>query len=224
MNKSFFLLVILAFLFMVSCTTLSNRSNIEDVHYTRGVWHKVEGGQTLWRIAKTYSVPLETIKKANDIVDVLHITPGTWVFIPGAKKHLYVQGSLSIENRGSKTFNIQLPVQGDIIRKFGKLKNDFNYGVDIKAKGSKYVVSSQGGTVIYSGFLRGYGSVIIIDHGNNFYSLYTRDIDPIVKEGQKVELKTIIAKVIKKKGEESPIIHFELYYKGKPVNPLYYVQ
>lgn len=224
MNKSILLLIILALLFMVSCSTLSNRSNEEKVYYTRGIWHRMEEGQTLWRIAKTYSVSLETIKKANDIVDVLHIAPGTWIFIPGVKKHLYVQGSLAIKNMDSKKFYIQLPVIGNIIRKFGKLRNDFNYGIDIKTRSSKYVISSQGGTVIYSGFLRGYGSVIIIDHGNNFYSLYTRDIDPIVKDGQKIELKTIIAKTIKKKGEDSAIIHFELYYKGKPVNPLYYVQ
>ena len=224
MKKLSAILVLSTLIFLASCSTLSNRVTVKETRYVRGIWHRVEEGQTLWRIAKTYSIPLETIKDANDIIDVLHISPGTWLFIPGAKRHLYVQGASIAGNFESKNFKIQLPVKGKIIDKFGKKKYDFNYGIDIKAIGSRYVITSQGGTVIFSGFVRGYGSVIIIDHGNNFYSLYTKDIDPVVKEGQKIESKTIIAKTIKKRGSDFPIVHFELYYKGKPVNPLYYMQ
>ena len=218
------LIVILTLFILVSCSTMNNVPKVKEVRYVRGIWHRVEEGQTLWRIAKTYSVSLETIKSANGIEDVLHISPGTWVFVPGAKKHLYVQGAFTSGNAESKDFTIHLPVKGEIIERFGKKKHDFNYGIDIKVLGPKYVTVSQRGTVIFSGFVRGYGPVVIVDHGNNFFSLYTRDIDPVVKEGQKIESKTIIAKAIRKRGTDFPIIHFELYYKGKPVNPLYYLQ
>ena len=228
MKKVYVSFIVVILLILVSCSTMNNgpggKPSTGKAGYVRGIWHKVEEGQTLWRIAKTYSIPLDEVKRTNDIEDVLHISPGTWIFIPGAKKHLYVQGSITSGTTSLGNFSLQLPVKGKIIGKFGKRKYDFNYGIDIKVLGSKYIITPQNGIVIYSGFIRGYGPVIIIDHGNNFYSLYTKDIDPIVKEGQKIEAKTIIAKTIKKRGSDFPVIHFELYYKGKPVNPLYYIR
>ncbi len=221
-----FSVLLLIMMILYSCASLDRgtvRNSNTGYKYKPGVWHRVEIGQTLWRISKTYGVPLEVIKSVNEIDDVLHINPGTWIFIPGATKHLYVQGSLGDSNRNGRSFKISLPVKGEIVRKFGRIKKDFNYGIDIKVYGTRFVVSPYSGTVAYSGIVRGYGYVLIVDHGNGFYSLYTRDIEPVVKEGQKVSANTVIAKIVRNRGDSSTILHYELYYKGKPVNPLYYI-
>ncbi len=222
-KAGFFLILSFITLLLYSCATMSGTKNVEQKVYKPGIWHRVEEGQTLWRISKTYGVSLEIIKEANEITDVLHIRPGTWIFIPGAKKHLYVQGGFDKATNGPQDFKIVLPVNGRIIRKFGKIKNDFNYGIDIKVIGGRYVLSSQKGKVVFSGVVRGYGYVVIIDHGNGYYSLYTKNIEPVVKEGESVKINSVIAKINREGGSEA-VVHYELYYKGKPVNPLYYVE
>src|SRR5262245_10611481 len=50
-----------------------------------GVMHIVQPGQTLWRIARAYDVPLETIARVNNISDPTRVDVGTPVFIPGAR-------------------------------------------------------------------------------------------------------------------------------------------
>lgn len=58
---------------------------------TDGIYHKVEKGQTLWRIALTYQVSLEEIAKANGIREITEIKIGQKIFIPGAKQVLTVE-------------------------------------------------------------------------------------------------------------------------------------
>ena len=88
------ILSLLLILLAVSCTTTQNSYRQENTADQKGVWHRIKEGQTLWRIAKTYRISLEEIKKANDIEDVVHIYQGTWIFIPNTTKVLFVQGNI----------------------------------------------------------------------------------------------------------------------------------
>jgi lipoprotein NlpD len=56
----------------------------------RGVMHHVRAGQTLWRIARAYDVPLETLLRENAIEDPSRLEEGTLLFIPGARRELAV--------------------------------------------------------------------------------------------------------------------------------------
>jgi len=217
-------LIMVCLLVLTSCAT-SGGFRLRDAEKlsTRGVWHKVEEGQTLWRIAKTYRVPIEVLKEANDIQDVVHISVGTWLFIPGAEKVLFVQGNLDNLPEKQSSFSFVWPVKGEIIRHFGKINNDFNYGIDIKTKMGSEIVSAQKGVVVVSGVIRGYGKTVIIEHPNDFCSLYSRNLMILVREGQKVDTNTIIARVSPEAEKENDIVHYELFYRGKPVNPLYYL-
>ncbi|MBU1487772.1 peptidoglycan DD-metalloendopeptidase family protein, partial [bacterium] len=76
-------LLIFSFIFFLSCA--SSRSVQGE-----GVYHLVEKDQTLWRIAKTYDVALDTIITANRIKDVTNIKVGQRIFIPGANRVLEV--------------------------------------------------------------------------------------------------------------------------------------
>jgi LysM repeat protein len=207
----------------LSCSITTNLVKNGDPAYKRGVWHKVEEGQTLWRIAKTYRVSLEELKVANDIEDVVHIARGAWIFIPGAEKHLYVQGSVESAPQEQAKLEFTWPVRGEIIRSFGKYENDFNYGIDVRTSRNNGVRATQKGTVVLSNIVRGYGNTIIIEHENDFCSLYARNIKSIVKEGQSVDKNSIIARIDPEKSPDVAVVHYELFYKGKPVNPLYYL-
>lgn len=210
-------------IFFISCTTIQNSYRQESTSYGRGVWHKVKEGQTLWRIAKTYRVSLEEIKEVNDIEDVVHISQGTWIFIPEAASVLFVQGNTIDTPEGYEKLDFVWPLNGDVIRSYGKHQNDFNYGIDLKPDGNQDIVAAQTGVVVISGSIRGYGNTIIIEHDNDFCSLYSKNITSLVKEGQTVKINAVIAKINGVKDSDKEVVHYELFYKGKPVNPLYYL-
>ena len=220
MRNIFFLLFATLFLFSCATTQITQRPGTGT--YERGVWHRVNEGQTLWRISKTYRVDLESIKEANDIDDVVHIAQGTWIFIPGVEKLLYVQGN--VESSPEKaTLEFVWPTSGEVVRSYGKDKNDFNYGIDIHLKGNENIVATHRGKVVLSGKIRGYGTTLIIEHDNNFCSLYSRNIRILVKEGQTVRKSQVIGKSESQKGSERYVVHYELFHKGKSINPLYYL-
>jgi septal ring factor EnvC (AmiA/AmiB activator) len=187
------------------------------------VWHRIQEGQTLWRIAKTYRVTLENIKEANDLNDVVHIAQGTWIFIPGTTRVMYVQGNITGSADNIESMDFQWPVTGEVVKHFGKHHDDFNYGIDVQVKGTQNVVASQRGVVVLANTIRGYGNTIIIEHDNNFCSLYATNIISLVNEGQEVEMNTVIAKTSTTRGSGREVVHYELFFKGKPVNPLYYL-
>ena len=227
MNKkiiiiSGFLLSLVAMI-LGSCATTEGLYRSDSLSSTKGVWHRIEEGQTLWRIAKTYRVPLEILKDANDINDVVHIATGTWIYIPDADRVLYVQGNTHglPQNEGKRDFS--WPVKGEVVKNFGKDQKDFNYGIDLMTRTKENIIATQRGVVVLSNKIRGHGNTIIIEHEDDFFSVYSKNIRSIVQEGQKVERNTIIARVEPENGSDKALIHYELFYKGKPVNPLYYL-
>lgn len=208
---------------IISCATTNQITGTTDRSPGRGVWHRVTEGQTLWRIARTYRISLEDIKDVNDIKDVLHISRGTWIFIPNAEKVLFVQGSVDNPLDDNTDIGFVWPLKGDIVRPFGKFENDFNYGIDIKAGANQDIYASFEGMVVVTGTIRGYGTTIIIEHGNNFFSLYSRNVRSLVREGQVVKKNSVIAKTGSSRETTTEVVHYELFYKGKPVNPLFYL-
>jgi lipoprotein YgeR len=220
MKKLLAILLVLSVIFIISCATTPRN---DDVARTAapvgdgGVWHRVRKGETLWRIAKAYRVSLEDIKRVNDLDDVVHIDAGTWVRIPGAEELLHVQGEQP--DAVGESVDFSWPLQGEIVRGYGKLENDFSYGIDIRSGVNRDIVASEDGVVALAGVIRGYGNTIIIEHGNNFTSLYAQNIRSLVREGQRVKKNTVIAR----SENLHDTMHFEIFFKGKPVNPLIYL-
>ncbi len=217
------ILYLFLILLTVSCTTTQNSLRQEKSTYQNGVWHRIKEGQTLWRIAKTYRISLEEIIRANDIEDVVHIYQGTWIFIPNATKVLFVQGNISDTKEEIQNLEFIWPVEGEIVNTYGKHKNDFNYGIDLKPDGIQNVVSVQEGVVVLSDTIRGYGNTIIIEHDNDYFSLYSANIVSLVKEGQTVKSNMVIARTNIVKNSDKEVVHYELFHKGRSVNPLYYL-
>jgi len=99
----------------------------------------------------------------------------------------------------------------------GELK--FHHGLDIPAPEGTEVHPVRPGTVLFSGQQRGYGNVVIIDHGNGFTSKYAHNQENLVKEGEKVDSATVIAKVGSTGKSTGPHVHFEVTYGGRNVDP-----
>jgi lipoprotein NlpD len=94
-----------------------------------------------------------------------------------------------------------------------------NKGVDILGKLGDPVLASASGRVTYVGALRGYGTLVIIQHNDAYLSAYAHNRIVLVKEGQSVVKGQKIAEI---GNTDSPQVklHFEIRRQGKPVDPL----
>ncbi|NLW16615.1 MAG: M23 family metallopeptidase, partial [Firmicutes bacterium] len=86
------------------------------------------------------------------------------------------------------------------------------------------IVAADSGTVLYAGWMTGYGQVVIIDHGKNISTLYAHCSVLMVKNNQKVAKGQQIAKVGSTGWSTGPHLHFEYRISGTRKNPLDYVR
>lgn len=119
----------------------------------------------------------------------------------------------------------QLPLKGTVISNYGQQKQPdlnayvFNSGIDINASLGEPIRAVSYGNVIYTGNVKGYGDIIILDHGGNVVTLYAHLAKTLVKLNEQVSKGEIIGQVGTSGGVNSPRLHFEVRVEGKPVNP-----
>ncbi|MBY6018059.1 peptidoglycan DD-metalloendopeptidase family protein [Ferrimonas balearica] len=114
------------------------------------------------------------------------------------------------------------PVKGKVIRRFSATEQG-NKGLDIAAPTGTPVISAAEGRVVYAGSaLRGYGQLIIIKHSDEYLSAYAHNSRILVKEKQRVSAGQKIAEVGSSDADR-PMLHFEIRYKGKSVDPQRYL-
>ncbi|MCK5889656.1 MAG: peptidoglycan DD-metalloendopeptidase family protein [Methylococcales bacterium] len=113
------------------------------------------------------------------------------------------------------------PVKGEIIKKFGeKRANDQWDGVLLNAKEGDDVHAVADGQVVYADWLRGYGLLIMIDHGQNYMTLYAFNQSLYKKSGDKVKVGDIVASVGSSGGQTEIGLYFGIRKKTKPINPV----
>jgi len=114
------------------------------------------------------------------------------------------------------------PIKGIISDKYNNAKQ--HYGIDIVAAPNASVVATQEGTVIFTGFDSNVGNIIQLQHKNGFVSIYKHNAMLLKRMGDKVRTGEAIA-IVGDTGNLSTgaHLHFELWYKGNPVNPELYI-
>jgi septal ring factor EnvC (AmiA/AmiB activator) len=118
---------------------------------------------------------------------------------------------------------LEWPIDGRIITSFGKPRGQTGKrwsGVVIESKRGEDVRSIARGRVAFSDWLRGYGLLVIIDHGDDYMSLYGHNESVFKDTGEWVEAGDIIASVGDSGGQLRTGLYFEIRDKGKPVNPV----
>jgi septal ring factor EnvC (AmiA/AmiB activator) len=119
-----------------------------------------------------------------------------------------------------------MPVDGKIINLYGEYKNqkynitNFRSGIDIKADQGEPIRSVFKGKVIYSEWFKGYGNMIIIDHGNSYYTVYAHLEDTFKSKGEAVDAGEVIATLGDTGSITGAKLYFEVRHHGKPMNPL----
>ena len=114
------------------------------------------------------------------------------------------------------------PLKGVVTNGFNP--NGGHYGIDIVAKENEAIKATLDGTVIVSTWTLATGNVVILQHNNNLVSVYEHNSVLLKKVGDNVKAGDVIA-IIGNSGEltTGPHLHFELWYRGSPVNPQKYM-
>jgi lipoprotein NlpD len=114
------------------------------------------------------------------------------------------------------------PVKGKILERFSKELHG-NKGLDILAKPGEPVRAAAPGRVVYSGnALKGYGNLVIVKHNDDYLSAYAHNSKIHVQENEIVKAGQVIAD-IGNSGTDQSKLHFEIRYRGKPVDPIKYL-
>ncbi|MBI4628590.1 MAG: peptidoglycan DD-metalloendopeptidase family protein [Candidatus Rokubacteria bacterium] len=117
------------------------------------------------------------------------------------------------------------PTEGRIITTYGAQVHPrfgtrtFRNGVDIEAAEGRDVAAVYAGHVVYTGWFKGYGNLIILDHGNEYYTLYAHIAEIQVREGEDVRQAQRIGTVGDTGSLAGPRLYFEVRYQGKPQDP-----
>jgi lipoprotein NlpD len=122
----------------------------------------------------------------------------------------------------SSGFNWRWPAEGVVIGRFTS-GDATKQGVDIAGANGQAVRAASDGVVVYSGGgLVGYGELIIIKHSESWLSAYGHNRKRLVNEGQNIKAGQQIAEM-GRSGASRDMLHFEIRYNGKPVDPLQYL-
>ena len=113
------------------------------------------------------------------------------------------------------------PVNGRITHSFGSKKQGYLKwkGVLLKANLGNQVQTISNGTILFSDWLKGYGLVTVVDHGDGYMSLYAHNQALLKSVGDRVETGEPIALVGQSGGQAQPGLYFEIRHLGEAVNP-----
>jgi len=205
-----------------------------------GVYHTVEQGQTLWRIARTYDADLGQLVEVNRLATDKEIFVGQRLFIPGARQALPqvspASGALGSEEgregglpeekpKKPQHWEFIWPVSGPLYSPFGKRGRRFHGGIDISApKGTPVRAVAPGEVIAIRKGWKGLGHTLFLRHLTDLVTVYAHNSAILVKRGQHVEQGQAIAKVGRTGNSSGPHLHFEVRYRGRPLNPLFFLQ
>ncbi len=121
---------------------------------------------------------------------------------------------------------LKMPVKGRIVNFFGRYRNprfntiNIRSGIDIRAEKGEPIRAVHSGRVLYAEWFKGYGNMMIIDHGDAYYTVYAHAEEMLKQKGAAVEAGEVIATVGDTGSLEGALLHFEVRRHGKPEDPL----
>jgi septal ring factor EnvC (AmiA/AmiB activator) len=121
---------------------------------------------------------------------------------------------------------LRLPVRGELVGLFGAPREEGpagKKGVFIRAREGQPVLAVAAGQVVYAEWMRGYGNLLIVDHGEAYLSIYANNESLLKQTGDPVAAGEIVATVGASGGNEQSGLYFELRHLGKAFDPLRWV-
>ena len=122
---------------------------------------------------------------------------------------------------------LRLPARGEVGNRYGTPREDGGTtwkGLFIRAPQGEEVKAVAPGKVVFSDWLRGFGNLLIVDHGGEYLSIYGNNETLFKQAGESVASGDTLAKVGNSGGNPETGLYFELRFQGKPFDPLSWVK
>jgi len=122
------------------------------------------------------------------------------------------------------------PVNGKVALPYGTQKDPtfqtpvFRSGIYIAAPAGDSARAVFDGKVVFADWFKGYGQLVIINHGGGYHSLYANLSEIFLKEGDIISKRADVGKVGESSVTDQPSLYFEIRYKGKPLNPEHWLE
>lgn len=205
-----------------------------------GVSHKVASGDTIKSLAVKYNVAEDDIRRANDL-ETDRLAIGQKLFIPGGRKNGYAPyqpktySGLSLlrdlVSPGGKTKlppnkkvsgnKMAWPTVGYRITQYFSWRH---FAIDVANKIGTPIYAADSGKVEVSGWGRGYGNQVLLDHGGGKKTRYAHMSKILVRVGQRVDKGQVIGLMGSTGWSTGSHVHFEVIINGGKYNPLNYVR
>ncbi|QLG89807.1 peptidoglycan DD-metalloendopeptidase family protein [Chitinibacter bivalviorum] len=187
-------------------------------------FYRVKAGDTLYRIAKNNNQSVENIKawnklSSNDIeVGQLLRVSASSASVPAKPSSPAAKPATPKPTAAPRaSINLIWPNAGNIVQKYAPPRNK---GIDIAGNEGDTIVAAADGKVVYAGDgIRAYGNLLIIRHNDDYLTTYAHNQTLLVTEGAQVKQGQPVAKM-GKTGTDSVKLHFEVRYKGQPIDPI----
>lgn len=230
--------------FNISTDTIKWTNDLGDIHTLKpgqilkilpvtGVAVTVKSGDTLQSVAKRYQADAQAIVDFpfNGVPDDFTLRSGQVLIVPDgqppevAKPKVRLQPQYIAQGPSSPVFgaygggSFVWPATTVGISQYFVW---YHPGIDLPNPSAPGVAASDGGTVILAGWPdnAGYGNRVVLDHGNGYKTLYAHLSNVYVSSGQTVSRGQVIGKMGSTGRSTGIHLHFEIHYKGVPVNPL----
>ena len=121
---------------------------------------------------------------------------------------------------------LRLPVRGELVGRYGTARSDGGAsakGLFIRAAEGEKVHAVGAGRVVYADWMRGFGNLLIVDHGDAYLSVYGNNESLLKQPGDLVAAGEPLATVGASGGNEETGLYFELRFQGRPFDPLGWV-
>lgn len=118
------------------------------------------------------------------------------------------------------------PTPGTLASPFGRQEHPryrtvtFNRGIEINAPEGQKIIAVSDGAVLYADWFKGYGRLIVLDHGDGYYTVYAHVAEMLVKIGDRAAKGQSIALVGNTGSTAGSQLYFEVRYRGRPQDPV----
>jgi septal ring factor EnvC (AmiA/AmiB activator) len=116
---------------------------------------------------------------------------------------------------------LKSPVKGELVASFGARRADGpNWkGLFIKAAEGAEVKTIAAGEIIFADWMRGFGNLLVVDHGGQYMTIYGNNQSLLKRPGDKLKAGEVIATVGNSGGNEQSGLYFEMRYQGRAIDP-----
>jgi lipoprotein YgeR len=197
-------------------------------------FYRVERGDTVSKIARANRTSVANIKRWNSMTNPDAIEVGQVLRVappPGTANASTESAAASnartdasadalAQSKAGPGVSLVWPAQGTVIHTFDG-KN--SKGIDIANSAGTPVIAAAAGSVVYAGNgLRGYGTMLIVKHNDDYLTAYAHNRTLLVKEGQAVQQGQQIAEMGDTDSDRT-MLHFEVRYLGRSTDPARYL-